>query len=193
MKKQSIGLLRITLYLVLIYFFDISFIEPGNMKFWVSDMIHGSHADEFRVTISVTLVMIILLSLISFYAIQTVLYILIGNALDEKNTSLFRFLRIVIRDLRECANDSNFWTSNSGSGDLNNIERVLSYRDNMMALMDNKAATEYMSGTGHVDFMMSRPDLKQSRKALSYMNNKMALMDNETALNYIKGNKYRLF
>lgn len=187
--KQLIGLFRVTVYLILVFTTNISLDVVMDFKFWVSDMIHGSLAAEFRNSMSVTFVMIPILALASFYIIQTILYVFIGNALAGKNTSPLRFLRLAISGLRECANDPDFWISNSGSGDLNNIERVLSYRDNKMALMDNKAATEYMSGTGHVDFMMSRPDLKQSRKALSYMNNKIALMDNETAVKYIKGSK----
>jgi len=186
--KQLIGIFRIAIYLVLIFTTDIS-LDPMHLKFWISDMIHGSHAIEFRDSLSVSLVMGPILLIGAFYIIQTIMYIFIGNALEGKNTSPLRFLGILIKDLREVARDPNFWTSDSGSGDLNNIERVLSYRDNKMACMDNKSASEYMSGTGHVDFMLNRPDLKQSRKTLGYMNNKIALMDNETALNYIRGNK----
>lgn len=186
--KQLIGLFRVAVFLMLIFTTNISF-DVMDLKFWVSDMIHGSHAAQFRNSMSVTFVMIPILALASFYIIQTILYVFIGNALAGKNTSPLRFLRLSISGLRDCVNQPNFWSSNSGSGDLSNIERVLSYRDNKMALMDNETATEFMSGTGHVDFMMSRPELKQSKKTLSYMNNKMALMDNETALNYIKGYK----
>lgn len=186
--KQLIGIFRITVYLVLVFTTNIS-LDPMDLKFWVSDMIHGSHAIEFRDSLSVSLVTGPILAIVSFYIIQTILYIFIGNALDGKNTSPLRFLRYLIRDLRKVSRDPNFWASDSGSSDLSNIERVLSYRDNKMALMDNRSAAEYMSGTGHVDLMISRPELRQGRKTLSYMNNKIALMDNETALNYIRGNK----
>lgn len=186
--KQLIGIFRVAIYLILVFTTDIS-LDPLDLKFWISDIIHGSHATEFRDSLSVNFILFPILAIISFYIIQTILYIFIGNALDGKNTNPLRFLGYVVSGLRDCVNDTNFWTSSSDSGDLNNIERVLSYRDNKMALMDNRSAAEYMQGTGHVDLMISRPDLVQSRKTLSYMNNKIALMDNETALNYIKGSR----
>ena len=187
--KQLIGIFRVTVYLILMFTFPNLSLDTTDIKYWVSDVIHGSHAPEFRTSTSVSLIMFPILALIGFYIFQTGFYIFIGNALNGKNTSPLRFLGYLITGIQECANDPNFWSSNSNSSDLGSIEKVLSYRDNKMALMSNKEAAEYMKGTGHVDMMISRPDLKQSRKTLSYLNNKVALMDNESALNFLKSNK----
>lgn len=186
--KQLIGIFRVTIYLILAFFFAKE-MDAINVEYFVSDIIHGSHTAEFRESTSVKLIMLPILFIFGFYIIQTILYIFIGNALNGKSTGPLRFLGYLITGIQECANDPNFWSSSSNSSDLGNIEKVLSYRDNKMALMSNKEAAEYMKGTGHVDMMISRPDLKQSRKTLSYLNNKVALMDNETALNFLKGNK----
>lgn len=188
MNKRLIGIFRVAIYLLLINFFAKE-IDAINIEYLVSDMIHGSHTPEFRDSGIVVFIMLILYGIGSFYIIQTIVYLWVGNDLTGKNTGLFRFLYYVIRDLRACANDPNFGFNDTGDGNLNNIEKVLSYRDNKMTFMSNKEAAEYMRGTGHVDMMLSRPDLKQSRKTLSYLNNKMAFMDNETALNFLKGNK----
>lgn len=186
--KQAIGYFRVIVYLVLLFTTNIS-MNTMDLKFWVSDMIHGSHTIEFRDSLSVSIVFGTILAFVGFYIIQTFVYIIIGNDLSGKNTGILRFLYYVIRDLIRVSKDPDFWSSDSKGGDLNNIERVLSYRDNKMAFMSNKEAAEYIRGTGHVDMLLNRPDLKQSRKTLSYLNNKMAFMDNETALNFLKGNK----
>jgi hypothetical protein len=186
--KQLIGIFRIIIYIVAIYSFDFS-LDPYDLKIWASDMIHGAHTPELRETASVWLVRFLVLGASSFYIIQSFVYIFIGNALNGKNTGLFRFLRILVRDSVEAIRDPYFWTNSSTGGDLGGIEKVLSYRDNKMALMTNKEAAEYMRGTGHVDMMLNRPDLKQSRKTLSYLNNKIAFMDNESALEFLKGSK----
>jgi len=187
--KQLIGIFRIIIALVLVYAFDIPLFDVDALKFWVSDMIHGSHSSDFRNTTSVSLTMLVILSTAVFYTIQSFVYIFLGDALEGKKTGLFRFVGLVLSGLRECANDRGFWTTDSGASDLSRINDLMTYRDNKMALMNNKDAAEFMSGTGHVEHMMNRPDLKQSRKALSYLNNKIAFMDNESALNFIKGQK----
>jgi len=187
--KQLIGIFRVTVYLIIFFAFPNFGFDATDLEYWISDMIHGSHAPEFRESASVILVKLPILFLFGFYIFQTGFYIFIGNALNGKNTGPLRFLGYLITGIQECANDPNFWSSNSNGSDLGGIEKVLRYRDNKMALMSNKEAAEYMKGTGHVDMMISRPDLKQSRKTLSYLNNKVALMDNETALNFLKSNK----
>ncbi len=185
--KKLIGIFRVSVYLIALLVFDFEFSVTG-LKFWVSDIIHGAHTAELRNSLSVNSVMFIILAIASYYIIQTLFYIFVGNDLNGKNTGLLRFLKYFIAGIRQNMTDPNFW-SNNASGDLSNIERVVNYRDNKTAFMSNKEASEYMKGTGHVDMMMSRPDLKQSRKTLSYLNGKMAFMDNETAINFLKNNK----
>jgi len=184
--KQEIGIFRLIVFLVLMFTTNIS-MDTMDLKFWISDMIHGSHALEFRNSMSVSLFMGPILAVMSFYIAQTGIYLFIGRALEGKNTGLIRFLGYVIKGLQECANDPNFWSSSSSDSNYDNIEKLLKYRDNKMAFMSNREAAEYMKGTGHIDMMISRPDLKQSRKTLSYLNNKTAFMSNESALNFLKG------
>lgn len=187
--KQLIGIFRIVLALVLMYGFDVPLTDTFGLKIWVSDLIHGSHAPELRNSGSVSLVMFAILGVFSFYIIQSFVYIFIGSALEGKRTGLFRFLGYVVSGIQGAANNPYFWTSSSSSNDLSRIDEVLKYRDNKMALMDNRQAAEYMKGTGHIEHLMSRRDLKRSRQVLNYVNNKMNLMDNETALNYLKNQK----
>ena len=186
--KQLIGIFRIALFIVLIFSFDIS-LDPFDLKLWVSDMIHGAHTPELRSSDIVWFVNFLILGAASFYIIQSFVYIVVGNSLDGKNTGLFRFLKLIVSGTLEAIRDPHFWASDDTSGGLAQVEKVLSYRDNKMALMSNREAAEFMRSTGHVDMLLSRPDLKQSRKALSYMNNKMAFMSNDQALNYLKGQK----
>jgi hypothetical protein len=186
--KQLIGILRVIACLVFVYYFDINF-EMRDLKFWVSDMIHGAHTIEFRDTTSVGLVMFPILASVSYYFIQTAMYIFVGNELDGKDTSLLRFFKYVVSGIRECINDPHFWASDPGNGSLNNVEELIKYRDGKMAFMSNADAADYMKGTGHLDLMMSRPDLKQSRKALGYLNGKLAFMDNKSGLEFLKNQK----
>jgi hypothetical protein len=187
MNKQLIGVFRVVVYLVIVIFFSRE-IDSINFKYWVSDLIYGSHSVEFRSKTIIDLIMVIYYGILSFYIIQTVFYIVIGGALTGKNTSLLRFLRILVRDIREVAQTPSYWF---GSGPLqtDQIVKVLQYRDNRMSIMSNADAVEYSRGTGHVEQMMTRPDLKQNKKVLSYMNNRMAFMTFDDALNYMKGNK----
>ena len=188
--KQLIGIFRITLLMVLVYLFELPLLEPFEIKIMVSKLVHsGEYTAEFRDSLSVSLIMLVILGVMSFYIIQSFIYIFIGSALEGKNTGLFRFIGYVITGLRECANDPYFWSSSSNTSDYSRIEDILKYRDNKMALMDNKQAAEYIKGTGHLEYLMSRKDLKHSRRTLSYLNNKLAFMDNETGLNYLKNQK----
>lgn len=186
--KQAIGYFRLTIVLILMFAFNLS-LDFNGLEKWVSDMIHGSHSIEYRDSTIVSIVMGPILIISGFYIFQTLIYIFVGGSLDGKNTSLLRFVGYVISGIRGCVTDKHFWLDDSGDGRLNNIERVISYRDNKMAFMSNKEAAKYMKGTGHIDMMISRPELKQSRKALSYLNNKMAFMDNEAAVRFLKSNK----
>jgi hypothetical protein len=187
--KQLIGIFRIVLVLVIFPYFGLDIFDGIEVQNFISKFIHGSYSPELRDTGSVVFLSLVYFLILTFYIIQSVFYIFVGSSLEGKNTSLTRFLYYVVRDLKEVARDPHFWSSDSSGGNLNNIEKVLSYRDNKMTFMSNKEAAEYMKGTGHIDLLMSRPDLKQSRKTLSYLNNKMTFMDNETALNFIKEKK----
>lgn len=168
------------------YVLDLNF-SNQEYEFWLYDLFYGSHTFELRKAGSglVTFIGLISYGLASFYIIQTLIYLWIGPALEGKNTGVLRFFKYVIIGLRDCANES--WTSGTSDSNLSNIENILKYRDNKMAFMSNKDAAEFMRGTGHIDMMLSRPDLEQSRKTLSYLNNKIAFMSNESALNFIKG------
>ena len=185
MNKQLIGVIRVIVALVLMYKFEFSF-DPYDLKLWISDLIHGAHTPELRSSDSVAYAMIFVLGVASFFIIQTLLYIFIP-ALQNRNTSIFNFARHSFIAVIENLQDPYFWSSSSEGGNLDAVNKVLSYRDNKMAMMNNEQAAEFMRGTGHVDMLLSRPDLKQSRKALSYMNNKMAMMTNEQGLNFMKG------
>jgi hypothetical protein len=186
--KQLIGVFRIAVYVVIVQFTDFNF-SATDIAAWLAETIHGANTPEFRGSDAVWFGKLFILVPFGFYIIQTFMYIIIGNALDGKNTSFIRFLRILARDSIIAARDPLFWASSDVSGGLPQVEKVLSYRDNKMAMMNNKDAAEFMRSTGHVDMLLSRTDLKQSRKALSYMNNKMACMSNEKALDYLKGQK----
>lgn len=188
MNKQMIGVFRVAVYLVIVIFFPREF-NNFNFKFWISDFLYGSHATEFRSSTAISLIMLLYYGILSFYIIQTMLYIFIGGALTGRKTGLFRFLGLLISGIQEAASAPNFWTSRSGSIQTDQIEKVLQYRDNRMAMMSNEDAVEFSKGTGHVEQMLTRPDLRQNRKVLSYMNNKIAFMDNETALEYLRGQK----
>jgi hypothetical protein len=186
--KKLIGILRLIAYFVFVYAFDMGF-DAYDLRLWVSDMIHGAHTPALRGTTSVSLIVLAVMAPVCYYIIQTVLYIIVGNELNGKNTSLLRFLKYVVSGLRECANNPHFWSNDSGSNNLSSVEEIIKYRDSKMAFMSNKDAAEYMKGTGHLDMMMSRPDLKQSRKTLSYLNGKLAFMDNESGLKFLKNQK----
>lgn len=188
MDKRLIGFLRVIFYLILFVLLNLP-ISNFEVKLFISDLIHGSHGFEVRDTMGVKLVTFLYFGINSFFIIQTLMYIFIGGALNNRNTSIFRFFKLLISGIREMSQTQNFWTNSSTSVATDQIERVIQYRDNKIALMSNREAVEYMKGTGHIDFMMSRPDLKQNKKVLSYMNGKMAFMDNETAVNFLKGQK----
>lgn len=187
MNKQLIGFLRIAIVFGLAWGFDLS-LNAYDLKLYVSDLVNGAHTPELRDSLTVSSIMLIVLGLFSFYLIQSLIYIFVP-ALQEKNTSLFNFIKHSVRALGEIGRDPYFWSNSSNDGDLSRINEVLSYRDNKMAMMSNSQAVDFMRGTGHVDMLLSRPDLKQSRKALSYMNNKMSFMSNESALNFMKSKK----
>ena len=188
MSKTSIGIIRLVAWLVVAY--TVGLPSSFDLKVMLADMFHGDHTAELRNTASVSITMFVILALCSFYIFQTVLYIFIGGALQDRNTSPINFIRHVIRALRENASDGYFWTSSSSSENtLSRVEQLLSYRDNKMALMPNADAAELMAKTSHVDMLLANPDLKQSKKALGYINNKIALMDNKSALEYIQGGK----
>lgn len=188
--KQLIGIFRIALLMVLAYVFKLPILDPFEIKIMISKLVHsGQYTSEFRDSLSVNLIMFVILGLMCFYILQSLIYIFLGHALEGKRTGLFRFLGYVVSGLRECARDPYFWTRSSGSDDFSRLEDVLKYRDNKMAFMDNKRAAEYMKGTGHIEHLMNRKDLKQSQKTLSYLNNKVAFMDNERALDYLRGKK----
>ncbi len=186
MNKQLIGIFRIGVYLVIVFFYAREF-DNFNFKFWISDLIYGSHSEEFRGKILIDLIMLVYYGIISFYILQTFLYISIGSALQDKRTGLFRFIGMFFSAVWEISQNPHLWFTSSGSRTKSNIERVLEYRDAKMSNMTNEQAVKFMSGTAHVDFMMTRPDLKQHSRALNYMDSKMSSMDNETALKYIKG------
>lgn len=188
--KQLIGIFRIALIMVLAYVFKLPILDTFELKIMVSKLVHsGEYSAEFRNSLSVSLIMLVILGVMSFYIIQSFVYIFIGSALEGKNTGLFRFIGYVISGLRECASAPYFWSSSSNTSDYSRIEDVLKYRDNKMALMDNKQAAEYIKGTGHLEYLMTRKDLKHSRRTLSYLNNKLAFMDNEMGLDYLKNQK----
>lgn len=187
-NKPLIAVFRIVLFFLVAYIFDLS-LSTHELKMDISDLVHGDHTDELRNSGIVTFIRFIILALFSFYTIQTAVYLIVGNALEGKRTGLFSFIGHAFRGLREALSDPYFFSSGSASGGYDRVEEVLKYRDNKMALMNNRDAAEFMSGTGHVDLMLSRPDLKQSKKALGYMNGKMAFMSNEKALNFMKGVK----
>lgn len=184
--KQLIGIFRITLYIVIICSFDIS-LDPYDLKLWVSDMIHGAHTPELRSSAIVWFVNFLILGASSFYIIQSLVYILAGNALDGKNTGLLRFLKLFVSGIIEAVQDPSFWSSSDISGGLQQVDKVMQYRDNKMAMMSNRDAVSYMSSTSQLDMLVSSSHLKQSRKALSYMNNKMAMMSNESAITWLQG------
>ena len=184
MSKRLIVVFRIVAYLVVIIFFTKE-IDSFEFENFISDIIYGAHTAEFRDKAVIVIFEILYYGILSFYIIQTLAYIMCGDALDGKNTSIFRFIKLAIIGLRDAINDP--WSSSSSDSGYSNIENILKYRDNKMAFMSNKEAAEYMKGTGHIDMMISRPDLKQSRKTLSYLNNKMSFMSNESALNFLKG------
>lgn len=183
--KQLIGIFRIAIYIVMVYYFDIS-LDPYDLKLWASDMIHGAHTPELRNSDSVWIVQFLVIGASSFYIVQSVVYILIGNALDGKKTGIFSFLKLLISGIIEAARDPYFWSSSDISGGLPQIEKVMQYRDNKMAMMSNKNAVKYMNSTAQLDQLVSSSHLKQSRKVLSYMNNKMAMMTNESAIKWLQ-------
>lgn len=187
MNKQLIGFLRLVIVFGIAWILNLSF-SAYDLKLFVSDLVHGAHTPELRDSVSVNTIMIVVLGLFSFYVLQSLVYLLVP-AVQERNTSLINFIKLSVKALGEIGKDPYFWTNGSNDGNLENINRVLSYRDNKMALMSNEKAVEFMKGTGHIDMLLSRPDLKQSRKALSYLNNKMAFMSNESALNFMKDKK----
>jgi len=184
MDKQLIGIFRVAISLVAILFFDLPSVYE--FKLWVSDMIHGGYTQELRNTTSVSLVMFISLGILSFYILQTILYIFVGSALNGRNAGIVNFIKHSFKSIREISNGGHFWTKSSENGSLDRINDVLKYRDNKMAMMSNSQAVDLMKKTGHVDAIMSQSDLPQSRKALSYLNNKVALMDNKQALEFIQ-------
>jgi len=184
--KQLIGIFRIALVLILMYGFELPIMDTFKMECWLSELFHGENTAELRDSASVSFSMFFILGVMSFYIIQSFVYIFVGHALEGKNTGLFRFLGYVVSGLRECANDPYFWSSSSSSSDFSRIEDVLKYRDSRMKMMSNREAAEFMRGTGNVEHLLNNKDLKRSRKVLSYMNNKMNLMDNERALEYLK-------
>jgi hypothetical protein len=184
--KQLIGIFRIALYIVVMYSFDIS-LDPYDLKLWVSDMIHGAHTPELRNSAIVWFVNFLILGASSFYIIQSLVYILAGSALDGKNTGIFRFLKLFTAGIVDAVRDPRFWSSSDISGGLPQIDKVMQYRDNKMAMMSNKEAISYMNSTAQLDQLVTSTHLKQSRKALSYMNNKMAMMSNESAIKWLQG------
>ena len=184
--KQLIVIFRIALYLAIIYSFDIS-LDPYELKLWVSDMIHGAHTPELRNSDIVWFVNLLILGASAFYIIQSVVYILVGNALEGKNTGILRFLKLAFSGVVDAIQDPQFWSSSDISGGLPQVDKVMQYRDNKMAMMSNKEAVSYMSSTSQLDMLVSSSHLKQSRKALSYMNNKMAVMSNDSAIKWLQG------
>lgn len=188
--KPLIGIFRIAMVFVLGYGFGLPILDTFEIKIMVSKLVHsGEFSDEFRNSASVSFIMFVILSVISFYIIQSFVYIFAGSSLEGKNTGLFRFIGYVISGLRECFYYHYFWSTNTNTADYSRIEDVLSYRDNKMALMTDKEAAEYIKGTGHLEYLMTRKDLKHSRRMLSYLNNKLAFMDNEMGLDYLKNQK----
>lgn len=174
------------LYFLFVYAFKfpMSLLES---KKWFSDLIYGAHDEILRNSTIVTFFVFIYLGLLFFYSIQTFMYIFAGPALNGKNTGIIRFFGMCISTFIEfCQNPFDFFAS---SGSTSNIERTLQYRDAKMCNMTNEQAVNFMRGTGNIEYMMSRPDLKQHSRVLNYMDSKMASMDNETALNFIKNQK----
>lgn len=188
MSKQLIGFFRIITFMMIVSVFNPP-LYGTELRMFISDVIYGVHDEVHRNSTAVFAISLIFLTVISFYIIQSLVYLFIGNALEGKDTGIIRFFRLCISGLQDAANDKNFWSQKGSSKDLSNIQRVLSYRDNKIAFMSNSQAAEYMKGTGHVDFMISNKDLPQSQKTLSYLNNKIAFMDNESALQFLKGDK----
>lgn len=188
MDKQVIGFFRIVLFFVLFGALGVPS-DPFEYKLMISDLIHGGHSAELRNSTSVSIIMAISLGVISFYIIQSLAYIFVGSALNGRNTSIFNFFRHVFKSLGEMRNDPHFWTSDSASGGSNSLDKVMSYRDNKMAMMNNADAAELMKKTSHIDAARANPDLPQSKKVLSYLNNKVALMDNKSALEYLQNGK----
>lgn len=184
MDKQLIGIFRLAVYIALMFLVDLPSLRE--YEIWVTEVIHGEYTSELRNSTSVWLVRLISLGIMSFYILQTILYIFVGSALNGRNSGIVNFFRHSFRSIREIANGSHFWTNSSDAGSLNRINDVLKYRDNKMSMMSNSQAAKLMKKTGHIDAIMSQPDLPQSRKALSYLNNKVALMDNKQALEFLQ-------
>lgn len=186
MDKQIIGIFRITLILVLVYYFKLPVMDPDEIKFYVSDLIHDGHNSEQRNSTSVSIIMFFILGIMSFYIFQTLFYIFIGGALQNRNTSIFNFVRHMYKAFKEIRSDKYFWTNSEQLSDTSRIDELLTYRDNKMAFMTNKQASKLLKKTSHVDAMKNNPELTQSQKTLSYINNKIAFMDNKSALEWIQ-------
>ena len=186
MKKRLIGIFRIITFIYILPLFGIDLSDSIAFKNYISELIYGEYNMELRNSGVVVFFALISYLIISFYIIQSIIYILIGPAFEDKNTGLFRFVGYVISGIRDYIEDPR---SSSSEYDLNRLEEVMRYRDSKMKLMSNKDAVEYMKGSGYVEHLMSRRDLKRSREVLSYLNNKVNLMDNERAFNFIKNQK----
>tara|TARA_B100000508_G_scaffold138385_1_gene134321 strand:+ start:4888 stop:5454 length:567 start_codon:yes stop_codon:yes gene_type:complete len=185
MNKVLIGYFRVLLFFLIPIWIDIP--SSFEIKLYLSDLIHGGHTPEMRNSPSVKTILFLTYGLGSFYILQTVIYIFVGGPLQERNTSLWNFLRLVWDAVKEIRSDKHFWSSaNDSNSNFRNIDQVLSYRDNKMAFMSNAQAAELLKKTSHIDTLRNSAELKQSRKVLSYLNNKVALMDNESALDYIQ-------
>jgi len=188
MDKQLIGVFRLLLAAILFVVLDVPS-DPFEYKLMISELIHGGYSAELRNTAIVSIVMAVSLGILSFYILQSVIYIFVGSALNGRNTSIFNFFRHVFKSFGEMRNDPHFWTSDSNGGGTNSLQNVLSYRDNKMAMMNNAQAAEVMKKTSHVDSFLANPDHPQSKKVISYLNNKVAMMDNKTALEYLQNDK----
>lgn len=187
MNKVATGYIRVIIYLTACYFFDIPSIYE--VKLYITDLYYGEYSQEYRDSGLVHFSMFLILSVLSFYIIQTIIYIFVGHALQNRNTSPFNLLRHVWKAILQIKSDKYFWTSDSTSCNFRNIDELLSYRDNKMAMMSNADAAVILKKTSHIDTLRGSADLPQSKKVLSYLNNKVALMDNESALKYIQNRK----
>lgn len=189
MDKQVIGIFRVLMYLAVIYLFGNNIPGVFEVKLYISEWIHGDITPEHRNSGSVSVIMFVILGIASFYILQTVIYVFIGGALNNRNTSILNLIRHIFRSLKEIGQSKNFWTSGKEENDYEQIRKIMKYRDNKMALMNNAEAAKLLKETGSLDQMYHAKDLPQYRKTLSYINNKAAFMTNEQALDYIRTKK----
>lgn len=182
--KTLTAIFRLGLYFFFTIYLGWEIFDPKTVNSFIADLYYGSHTSEMREMTSVKVTSFFYFGILSVYIMQTIFYLLIGSALEGKNTSLLRFFRLLISGIQEAASGGG---SSSDNHDLSSLNKVMHYRDSKMAAMSNKDAVKFMRETSHIDQAMASSHLPQSRKVLGYVNNKVAFMSNERAINYLRG------